>query len=60
MTAAVDAPKPEEVDTTALEAAITKADALKEADYTADSWKAMQTALTEAKSALEAKETRIR
>ncbi len=33
------------------------AEALKEADYTADSWKAMQTALTEAKSALEAKES---
>ena len=45
------------VDTTALEAAITNAEALKEADYTADSWKAMQTALTEAKSALEAKES---
>ena len=45
------------VDTTALEAAITNAEALKEADYTADSWKAMQTALTEAKAALEAKES---
>ena len=33
------------------------AEALKEADYTADSWKAMQTALTEAKSALGAKES---
>lgn len=45
------------VDTTALEAAITNAEALKEADYTADSWKAMQTALTEAKTALGAKES---
>lgn len=45
------------VDTTALEAAITNAEALKEADYTADSWKTMQTALTEAKSALGAKES---
>lgn len=63
LTAAIDAlaKKPEEVkvNTEKLEAAITKADALKdkEADYTADSWKTMQTALTEAKSALEAKES---
>ena len=36
--------KPEagEADTTALKAAVEKAEALKEADYTADSWKAMQ------------------
>ena len=34
--------KPEagEADTTALKAAVEKAEALKEADYTADSWKA--------------------
>lgn len=53
------AKKPEEVkvNTEKLEAAIAKADALKEADYTADSWKAMQTALTEAKTALGAKES---
>ena len=55
------AKKPEEVkvNTEKLEAAIAKADALKdkEADYTADSWKTMQTALTEAKAALEAKES---
>ena len=61
LTAAIDAleKKPEEVkvDTEKLEAAIAKADALKEADYTADSWKAMQTALTEAKTALGAKES---
>ena len=53
--------KPEEVkvNTTNLEAAIAKADALKdkEADYTADSWKTMQDALTEAKAALAAKES---
>ena len=61
LTAAIDAlkKKPEEVkvNTEKLEAAIAKADALKEADYTADSWKAMQTALTEAKTALGAKES---
>lgn len=63
LTAAIDAleKKPEEVkvNTEKLEAAIAKADALKdkEADYTENSWKAMQTALTEAKSALEAKES---
>lgn len=63
LTAAIDAlvKKPEEVkvNTEKLEAAIAKADALKdkEADYTAESWKTMQTALTEAKSALAAKES---
>ena len=63
LTAAIDAlaKKPEEVkvNTEKLEAAIAKADALKdkEADYPAESWKTMQTALTEAKSALEAKES---
>lgn len=63
LTAAIDAlvKKPEEVkvNTGKLEAAIAKADALKdkEADYTAESWKTMQTALTEAKSALAAKES---
>ena len=50
-----EAPAPEEVNTEALEAAIAKAEGLKEADYTADSWKAMQTSLTAAKAALEAK-----
>ena len=50
MTAAIDAlaKKPEEVkvNTEKLEAAIAKADALKdkEADYPAESWKTMQTA----------------
>ena len=49
--------KPEagEADTTALKAAVEKAEALKEADYTADSWKVLQVALKNAKSALEAK-----
>ena len=45
------------VETTKLEAAITAAEALKEADYTADSWSAMQTKLTAAKAALKAKES---
>ena len=45
------------VDKTKLEAAITAAEALKEADYTADSWSAMQTKLTAAKAALTAKES---
>ena len=46
-----------EVNTEKLQAAITKAEGLKEADYTADSWKTMQDALTEAKAALAAKES---
>lgn len=46
--------KPEagEADTSALKAAVEKAEALKEADYTADSWKAMQLELQEAKDLL--------
>ena len=46
--------KPEagEADTTALKAAVEKAEALKEAGYTADSWKAMQLELQEAKDLL--------
>lgn len=51
------APAPAEVNTATLEATIAKAEGLKEADYTADSWKAMQTELTSAKAALEAKES---
>ncbi|MBQ3048391.1 MAG: carbohydrate binding domain-containing protein, partial [Oscillospiraceae bacterium] len=43
------------VDTTALEAAIAAAEALTEEDYTAETWSAMQTALTAAKAALESK-----
>ena len=50
-------PTPAAVDTAALEKAIASAEALKEADYTADSWKAVQTALTAAKAALSAKES---
>lgn len=45
------------IDTTALEAAIVTAEGKTEADYTADSWKAMQEKLTAAKAALEAKES---
>ncbi|MCH4278547.1 FMN-binding protein [Mediterraneibacter sp. NSJ-151] len=56
-TALVKAEQPVSVDTSSLEKAISDAEALKEADYTADSWKAMQTALTKAKSALQAKES---
>ena len=51
------APAPAEVNTEALEATIAKAEGLKEADYTADSWKAMQAELATAKAALEAKES---
>ena len=39
-------------DTTALKAAVERASALKEADYTADSWKAMQLELEEARELL--------
>ena len=52
-----ETPAPAEVDTTALEAAIAEADNLKEADYTADSWKALQSALSDAQKALEVKES---
>lgn len=45
----------QKVNTASLEKAIQTAEALKEADYTADSWKVLQTALKNAKSALEAK-----
>lgn len=55
--ALVKAEQPVSVDTSSLEKAISDAEALKEADYTADSWKAMQTALTKAKSVLAAKES---
>lgn len=41
--------------TEALEKAIATAGTLKESDYTADSWKALQTALASAKTALEEK-----
>lgn len=56
-----ETPAPAEVDTTALEAAIAEADNLKEADYTAESWSvyqaALQSALSDARKALEAKES---
>ena len=52
-----ETPAPSEVDTTKLAAAIEKAEGLKESDYTKDSWKALQSELTKAKSALEAKES---
>ena len=44
-----------EINIASLEKAIQSAEALKEADYTADSWKVLQVALKNAKSALEAK-----
>ncbi len=50
-------PDQEVVSTTALEKAITTASELKESDYTADSWKAFQTVFTNAKAAMEAKES---
>lgn len=49
--------EPTAVDTSSLEKVISNAAALKEADYTVDSWKALQSALTDAKSALNAKES---
>lgn len=52
-----ETPAPSEVDTTKLAAAIEKAEGLNESDYTKDSWKALQSELTKAKSELEAKES---
>ena len=49
--------EPAAVDTSSLEKVISDAATLKEADYTVDSWKALQSALTDAKSALNAKES---
>lgn len=40
-----------------MKKAIADAKALKEADYTAESWKALQSALSDARKALEAKES---
>lgn len=48
--------KPAVIDTKALESAIEKADTLKEADYTADSWKTFSQLLSSAKAVLEQKE----
>ena len=49
--------QPVTVDTSSLEKAIADAKALKEADYTTDSWKALQSALSDAEKTLEAKES---
>ena len=48
--------KPVVIDTNALEIAIEKADKLKEADYTADSWKTFSEMLASAKAVLEQKD----
>lgn len=48
--------KPVVIDTKALESAIAKADTLKEADYTADSWKTFSQVLSSAKAVLEQKD----
>ncbi len=48
--------KPVVIDTKALESAIEKADTLKEADYTADSWKTFSQVLSSAKAVLEQKD----
>lgn len=48
--------KPVVIDTKALESVIEKADTLKEADYTADSWKTFSQVLSRAKTVLEQKE----
>lgn len=48
--------KPVVIDTKALESAIEKADTLKEADYTADSWKTFSQLLSSAKAVLEQKD----
>ncbi len=45
------------VDTTALEASITKAKALKESDYTAETWNTLKTALASAETALAEKKS---
>lgn len=58
--ALVKAEQPAEINTSSLAKAISDAEALKEADYTADSWKALQSALTNAKNALEAKESQTK
>lgn len=48
--------KPVVIDTKALQSAIEKADTLKEADYTADSWKTFSQLLSRAKAVLEQKD----
>lgn len=52
--------KPAVIDTKALESAIEKADTLKEADYTADSWKKFSQVLSSAKAVLEQKDDQTR
>ena len=52
--------KPVVIDTKALESAIEKADTLKEADYTADSWKTFSQLLSSAKAVLEQKENQTK
>ena len=54
---AAEAATPVEVNTSNLEAAIAKAKGLTAADYTAESWAKLQTALTAADAALTAKES---
>ena len=48
--------KPVVIDTKALESAIEKADTLKEADYTADSWKTFSQVVSSAKAVLKQKD----
>ncbi len=48
----VSDPEPVKPDTTELQAAIAKAEALTESDYTAESWAAVEEALADAKAAL--------
>ena len=52
-----DSETPAEVNTTELEKVIATAKALKEADYTSETWSALKTALETAESALEKKES---
>lgn len=52
-----DSETPAEVNTTELEKVIASAKALKEADYTSETWSALKTALETAESALEKKES---
>ncbi len=49
--------EPDLINTASLEKAIADAKALKEADYTADSWKALHSEFSDAQKALEAKES---
>lgn len=52
--------KPAVIETKALESVIEKADTLKEADYTADSWKTFSQVLSSAKAVLEQKDDQTR